>query len=90
MAGSFAGYAGRAGQWHQKAHGLSWCAGGDHDGAAVGYVNDIGLILCNLHKNGRRSCRNLSFLLVYGTKEARVGNGRFGRRSLEALGTMVC
>ena len=69
---------------------MSWRAERDHDGAAIGYVNDIGLTLCNLHKNGRRSCRNLSFLLVYGIKEARVGNGRFGWRSLEALGTMVC
>ena len=90
MAGSFAGCAGRAGQGHQVAHGLSWRAERDHDGAAAGYVSDFGLILCNLHKNGRRSCWNLSFLLVYRTKEARVGNGRFGRRSLEALGTMVC
>ena len=80
----------RSGQGHQEAHGLSWCAGGDHGGAAAVYVNDLGLILCNLHKNDRYSCWNLFFLLVYGTKEARVGNGRCVRRSLEALGTMVC
>ena len=84
------GPAGRACRWNQEARRLSRRAAGNYDGTVADQGNDFALRLCNLHKNIMASCGERFFLLRFETREARVGNGRFGWRSMEALGTMMC